>query len=85
MSAGAVARVEIAEERSALSDRALVTLLAGAVLLPRLLVFAVNENFHGDAVVRAIETVVREGPRTRDMGGKASTSEMGKAIAEALR
>ena len=39
----------------------------------------------GDAVVRAIETVVREGPRTRDMGGKASTSEMGKAIAEALR
>jgi tartrate dehydrogenase/decarboxylase/D-malate dehydrogenase len=39
----------------------------------------------GDAVVRAIETVIREGPRTRDMGGKASTSEMGKAIAQALR
>src|SRR6059058_5167424 len=39
----------------------------------------------GDAVVRAIETVIREGPRTRDMGGKASTSEMGKAIAEAVR
>jgi len=29
--------------------------------------------------------VIREGPRTRDMGGKASTSEMGKAIAQALR
>src|SRR5437762_13189565 len=43
---------------------------------------------HGQAakaVVRAIETVIREGPRTRDMGGKASTSEMGNAIAEAVR
>jgi tartrate dehydrogenase/decarboxylase/D-malate dehydrogenase len=38
-----------------------------------------------DAVVRAIETVIREGPRTRDMGGKASTEEMGKAIAQAVR
>ena len=39
----------------------------------------------GQAVLRAIETVVRDGPRTRDMGGKASTVEMGKAIAEAIR
>ena len=38
-----------------------------------------------DAVVRAIETAIREGPRTRDMGGKASTEETGKAIAEAVR
>ena len=36
------------------------------------------------AVVRAIETVIREGPRTRDMGGKASTEEMGRAIAQAV-
>jgi len=39
----------------------------------------------GDAVVLAIETVVREGPRTRDMRGNATTEEMGKAIAEAIR
>src|SRR6266404_991024 len=38
-----------------------------------------------DAVLRAIEIVIREGPRTRDMGGKASTEEMGKAIAQAVR
>ncbi|MFL5424401.1 MAG: isocitrate/isopropylmalate family dehydrogenase, partial [Myxococcales bacterium] len=38
----------------------------------------------GDAIVRAIERVLSEGPRTRDMGGKASTEELGKAIAEAL-
>jgi tartrate dehydrogenase/decarboxylase/D-malate dehydrogenase len=36
------------------------------------------------AVVRAIEAVLERGPRTRDIGGTASTSEMGTAIAEAL-
>ena len=35
-------------------------------------------------VLAAIETVVREGPRTRDLGGKAGTEEVGKAIAAAL-
>jgi tartrate dehydrogenase/decarboxylase/D-malate dehydrogenase len=35
-----------------------------------------------DAILRAIEAVLREGPRTPDLGGKASTTEMGKAIAE---
>jgi isocitrate/isopropylmalate dehydrogenase len=34
-----------------------------------------------DAIVRATETVLREGPRTRDLGGRASTSEIGQAIA----
>jgi tartrate dehydrogenase/decarboxylase/D-malate dehydrogenase len=38
-----------------------------------------------DAIVRAIETVLVDGPRTRDMGGTASTQELGKAVAEALR
>jgi tartrate dehydrogenase/decarboxylase / D-malate dehydrogenase len=34
-------------------------------------------------VVAAIETVLRDnGPRTRDMGGQASTQDVGKAIAE---
>ena len=35
-----------------------------------------------DAIVRAIEQVLVEGPRTRDLGGSASTTEMGEAIAE---
>jgi tartrate dehydrogenase/decarboxylase/D-malate dehydrogenase len=34
-----------------------------------------------DAIVKAIEQVLVEGPRTPDLGGKASTTEMGKAIA----
>ncbi|MEX8520165.1 MAG: tartrate dehydrogenase [Leptothrix sp. (in: b-proteobacteria)] len=37
-----------------------------------------------DAIVRAIETVLRLGPRTPDLGGTASTAEMGAAIAAVL-
>jgi tartrate dehydrogenase/decarboxylase/D-malate dehydrogenase len=36
-------------------------------------------------VVRAIERVIAEGPHTPDMKGKASTAEVGAAVAEALR
>ena len=34
-----------------------------------------------DAIVSAIETVLAQGPRTRDLGGTASTTEIGEAIA----
>jgi tartrate dehydrogenase/decarboxylase / D-malate dehydrogenase len=34
-----------------------------------------------DAILRAIERALVEGPRTGDLGGKASTTEVGKAIA----
>jgi tartrate dehydrogenase/decarboxylase/D-malate dehydrogenase len=37
-----------------------------------------------DAVVRAIEHVLVNGPRTPDMGGTANTTEVGKAVAEYL-
>jgi tartrate dehydrogenase/decarboxylase/D-malate dehydrogenase len=36
-------------------------------------------------VVRAIEQVIVEGPHTPDMKGKASTSQVGAAVAEAVR
>ena len=36
------------------------------------------------AIVRAIESVLTDGPRTRDIGGTSGTEEMGKAIAMAL-
>lgn len=36
------------------------------------------------AVVDAIETVLRNGPHSVDLGGKASTEEIGKAIAAAV-
>ena len=36
------------------------------------------------AIMRAIENVLAEGPRTPDMGGNATTSEVGKAVASAI-
>ena len=42
---------------------------------------------HPDAaagVMRGIERALAEGPRTADLGGKASTSEAGKSIADAI-
>ena len=35
-----------------------------------------------DAILGAIEAVLRDGPRTRDLGGTASTTDVGIAIAE---
>ena len=37
-----------------------------------------------DAIVAAIEQVTAHGPRTPDMGGDASTLEVGRAVADAL-
>jgi len=37
-----------------------------------------------DAVLQAIETVTEHGPRTPDMGGRASTEELGRAVIAAL-
>jgi len=51
---------------------------SGAMMLEHL-----GEKAAADAIVAAIETVLREGgPRTRDMGGQAGTVEVGRAIAE---
>jgi tartrate dehydrogenase/decarboxylase / D-malate dehydrogenase len=52
---------------------------SGAMMLEHL-----GHKDAAEAVVRAIEAVLTEGPRTRDIGGTASTQEMGKAIAEAV-
>jgi len=37
-----------------------------------------------DAILRAIEQVLRDGPKTRDLGGQAGTVEVGQAIAKAV-
>jgi len=52
---------------------------SGAMMLEHL-----GHSEAGDAIVKAIETVLKEGPRTPDMGGKATTSDVGKAIAAAV-
>ncbi len=40
-----------------------------------------GEQAAHDAILKAIEQVLAQGPRTPDLGGKASTTEMGQAIA----
>ena len=37
-----------------------------------------------DAILRAIETVTAEGPRTPDMGGNATTRDVAGAIARVI-
>ena len=43
-----------------------------------------GEQAAHDAMLAAIEQVLAQGPRTRDLGGQASTAEMGVAIAERI-
>ena len=52
---------------------------SGAMMLEHL-----GHQSAAEAMVRAIEAVLADGPRTPDMGGTASTSDVGKAIADAL-
>lgn len=52
---------------------------SGAMMLEHL-----GEVAAAQAIVRAIEIVLTSGPRTPDLGGTASTGDVGKAIAEAL-
>jgi len=52
---------------------------SGALMLEQL-----GHKAAADVVLRAIETVLSDGPRTPDIGGTASTQELGKAIAEAV-
>ena len=37
------------------------------------------------SILKAIESILVDGPRTRDIGGKAKTTEVGQAIADAVR
>jgi tartrate dehydrogenase/decarboxylase/D-malate dehydrogenase len=37
-----------------------------------------------EAAIRAIEVVLAEGPKTPDMGGRATTAEVGRAVASAV-
>ena len=43
-----------------------------------------GEQAAHDAMLRAIETVLAQGPRTPDLGGRASTTELGQAVAALL-
>jgi tartrate dehydrogenase/decarboxylase/D-malate dehydrogenase len=52
---------------------------SGAMMLEHL-----GEQDAAGAILKAIEKVLESGPKTRDIGGSASTAEVGKAVAELI-
>jgi len=56
----------------------------GAVWSASLMLDALGENEAAAALMTALEDVCRDGPRTRDVGGNATTREVGDAIAARL-
>lgn len=57
---------------------------AGAIWSASLMLEHLGEAEAARAVMEALESVCREGPRTRDVGGSASTQEVGDAVVEAV-
>jgi tartrate dehydrogenase/decarboxylase/D-malate dehydrogenase len=55
---------------------------AGAIWSSSLLLEQLGESAAAGAVISALEDVCRDGPRTRDVGGTATTREVGDAVAE---
>ena len=53
----------------------------GAIWSASLLLDHLGETEAAERVMRAIEATCKDGPRTRDIGGDASTSEVGDAVA----
>jgi tartrate dehydrogenase/decarboxylase/D-malate dehydrogenase len=55
----------------------------GQIWSAALMLEHLGEAAAGQAIVAAIETLLREsGPKTRDMGGQAGTADVGTALAE---
>jgi tartrate dehydrogenase/decarboxylase / D-malate dehydrogenase len=54
---------------------------AGAVWSASLMLGALGEPDAASALMEALEDICRDGPRTRDVGGSATTREVGDAIA----
>jgi tartrate dehydrogenase/decarboxylase/D-malate dehydrogenase len=57
----------------------------GAIWSAALMLDELGEDAGSRRLMDALEAVCREGPRTGDIGGDASTSQVGDAIAERLR
>jgi tartrate dehydrogenase/decarboxylase/D-malate dehydrogenase len=54
----------------------------GAVWSAALMLDHLGENDASQRLMRALEDVCRDGPRTPDIGGDASTSQVGDAVAK---
>jgi tartrate dehydrogenase/decarboxylase/D-malate dehydrogenase len=56
----------------------------GAIWSASLMLEHLGETDAAARLMRAIEDVCREGPRTRDLGGDGTTTEVGEAVAARL-
>jgi len=56
----------------------------GAIWSAALMLDHLGEGEAARTVLEALELVCREGPRTRDIGGQATTRQVGDAVAEAV-
>ena len=57
---------------------------AGAIWSASLMLAHLGEDEAADALMEALTAVCKEGPRTRDVGGQATTAGVGDAVAAAL-
>jgi tartrate dehydrogenase/decarboxylase/D-malate dehydrogenase len=57
----------------------------GAIWSAALMLDTLGERAASARLMRALEDVARGGPKTADVGGKASTSDVGDAVAESAR
>ncbi len=57
---------------------------AGAIWSASLMLEHLGEAEAAGALMRALEAVCAEGPRTRDVGGEATTAQVGDAVADAV-
>ena len=55
---------------------------AGAIWSAALMLQHLGETFAATKLMRALEDACRNGPRTRDIGGDATTQQVGDAVAE---
>jgi tartrate dehydrogenase/decarboxylase/D-malate dehydrogenase len=53
----------------------------GSIWSAALMLEQLGEADAAQRVLRALEDVCRDGPRTRDVGGSATTKEVGDAVA----
>jgi tartrate dehydrogenase/decarboxylase/D-malate dehydrogenase len=56
----------------------------GAIWSAALMLESLGENDAAARLMRALEDVCRDGPRTRDVGGNASTWDVGDAVAHRI-
>jgi tartrate dehydrogenase/decarboxylase / D-malate dehydrogenase len=56
----------------------------GAIWSAALMLDHLGERDASARVLRAVEAICREGPRTRDLGGEGTTSEVGDAVARQI-